>query len=187
MSPWCWRMESPGRDKNSWRTLGRLVSLYFQNNISAFSEDNIYNYMTETKTKTALQQNTSYERQAYKWTCFVHLLAQIVRIYPFDQETKHVTLHMHAVCKNCCAGVTIVGCKESEHLSHAAQTQANNRNIQITLSPFSPGSPGFPGTPCNKHQHIRVKRFTSCEALLWWSGEMSPWCERSHSLYYIML
>lgn len=27
----------------------------------------------------------------------------------------------------------------------------NNRNIQITLSPFSPGSPGFPGTPWKKH------------------------------------
>lgn len=117
-----------------------------------------------------------------KLTCFVHSLVQIIRLYLFDWNwTKHVTQ------KKICSGVTTVGCKESEHLSHAAQTQANNRNIQITLSPFSPGSPGFPGTPCNKHQHIRVKEFTSCKALLWWSCEMIPWCERSHSLYYIIL
>lgn len=37
--------------------------------------------------------------------------------------------------------------QKNTYPSHAAQTQANNRNIQITLSPFSPGSPGFPGTP----------------------------------------
>lgn len=107
-----------------------------------------------TKTKTTLQKNTSYERQTYQLTC-THSHAQIISLY--HRGTKHVTKHKHAVCNKLRSGVTIVGCKESKHPSHAAQTQANNRNIQITLSPFSPGSPGFPGTPCNKHRHIGVK------------------------------
>ena len=46
------------------------------------------------------------------------------------------------------------GCKGIYIHHMLLKTQANNRNIQITLSPFSPGSPGFPGTPWNKHRQM---------------------------------
>lgn len=42
---------------------------------------------------------------------------------------------------------------QKAQINHMRKTRTNNRNIQITLSPFSPGSPGFPGTPWNKQTH----------------------------------
>lgn len=40
-------------------------------------------------------------------------------------------------------------------------TQANNRNIQITLSPFSPGSPEFPETPWKNKTKKPTRRLAS--------------------------
>lgn len=55
---------------------GRMVNLYFYNNIPAFSADN-------DKNKNLTAKNASYERQTYQLTCLVHSHAQILSLYLF--------------------------------------------------------------------------------------------------------